>query len=105
MLCKLYNKGVCRYQNKKEHKKCITYQHFYSNCLTSTGKKYEHAKLKNKKKRAQMYRRFDCGINSSKYAYMAAGIHFEHNCFSSVNASYDTVGEIKCRCDDILTTE
>ena len=58
MLCKLYNKGVCRYQNQTEHvDKGITYQHFCSNCLASTGKKYEHPKhqclrLKNDKKEA-----------------------------------------------------
>ena len=45
MLCKLYNKRVCRYQNQTEHAdKGVTYQQFCSNCLASTGKKYEHPK-------------------------------------------------------------
>ena len=78
MLCKLYNKGVCRYQNQTERvDKGVTYQHFCSNCLASTGKKYEHPKqqflrLKNEKRKAQIHRRFDCGSNSSYNAYLTA---------------------------------
>ena len=59
MLCKLYNKGSCKYQNQTEHTdKGMTYQHFCSNCFASTGKKYEHPRhqclrLKSDKKHSQ----------------------------------------------------
>ena len=59
MLCKLYNKGSCKYQNQTEHTdKGMTYQHFCSNCFSSTGKKYEHPRhqclqLENDKKHSQ----------------------------------------------------
>ena len=59
MLCKLYNKGTCRYEKQTEHTdKGITYQHFCTNCFANTGRKYDHPKhaclrLKNDKKEVQ----------------------------------------------------
>ena len=59
MLCKLYNKGTCRYEKQAEHTdKGITYQHFCTNCFANTGRKYDHPKhaclrLKNDKKEVQ----------------------------------------------------
>ena len=59
MLCKLYNKGTCRYEKQAEHTdKGITYQHFCTNCFANTGKKYDHPKhaclrLKTEKKEIQ----------------------------------------------------
>ena len=57
ILRKLTELGVeSLYQNETEHvDKGVIYQHFCSNCLISTGKKYEHPKnqclrLKNEKK-------------------------------------------------------
>ena len=59
LLCKLYNKGTCRYEKQAEHTdKGITYQHFCTNCFANTGRKYDHPKhaclrLKNDKKEVQ----------------------------------------------------
>ena len=56
MLCKVYNKGTCRFKKQAEHTyKGITYQHFCTNCFANTGRKYDHPKhsylrLKNEKK-------------------------------------------------------
>ena len=105
MLCKLYNKGVCRYQNQTEHvDKGVTYQHFCSNCLASTGKKYEHPKhqclrLKNDKKRPLIYRRFDGCSNSSYNAYMTAKNgtictdYYFWNCRSDNNSESQTYND------------
>ena len=59
MVCKLFNKGTCRYEKQSEHTdKGVTYLHYCSNCFAVTGKKYEHGKhqclrLKGDKKESQ----------------------------------------------------
>ena len=64
MLCKLFNKGSCRYEMQAEHTdKGITYQHFCTNCFANTGRKYDHRKhaslrLKNEKKESQTLQKF-----------------------------------------------
>ena len=42
MLCKLYNKGTCRYDKQSGH--VVTSQHYCSNCYAVTGRRFEHPK-------------------------------------------------------------
>ena len=46
-ICKLFNKGTCKFEKQNEHmNKGITYQHYCSYCYSSAGKKYDHPKIK-----------------------------------------------------------
>ena len=46
-ICKLFNKGSCKFEKQSEHTdKGITYQHYCSYCYSSAGKKYDHPKTK-----------------------------------------------------------
>ena len=46
-ICKLYNKGTCKYEKQSQHvEKGVTYQHYCSYCYLASGKKFEHSKMK-----------------------------------------------------------
>ena len=54
-----------------------------------------------------MYRKFDYKVNSSNCANMTAksGTLVEDDWFPCRNTSYDNVGRIKCKYNDIVTIE
>ena len=46
-ICKMYNKGTCKYEKQSQHvEKGVTYQYYCSYCYLASGKKFEHSKMK-----------------------------------------------------------